>query len=122
MLSSHPTKPCKFCGQTNHFPYQCRLNPKKKKYLKSQGKTAKQWKVTRDTWIKKNPPSHEGYWECYLKIHPNCPRWLDIYSLTLDHVVPRSKDGSIKFSQSNLKPACSWCNEMKGSRKLDEVL
>lgn len=117
-----PTKPCKYCHGMGHFPYLCRLNPKKKKYLKKSGKYTKQWLMTRAVWIKKNPPSHEGYWECYLKIHPSCPTWVDKYSLTIDHIVARSRDKTKVFTQSNLKPACYWCNEMKASRDLDEVL
>jgi 5-methylcytosine-specific restriction endonuclease McrA len=104
-----------------HFPYQCFKNPKRKQTLRAVGKYTKQWFVTRDAWIKKNPPNHQGYWICYLQIHPNCPKWLTLDMLTLDHVVARSRDGTKRFKQDNLKPACHWCNEMKGSRKLDEV-
>jgi 5-methylcytosine-specific restriction endonuclease McrA len=36
--------------------------------------------------------------------------------LTIDHVIPRSQDGS--NDPSNLLPACRNCNESKGSRSL----
>jgi 5-methylcytosine-specific restriction endonuclease McrA len=131
-LDRFPKKTCKFCKDPNpsHFPYQCRANPKvalkRKKRLqrtpiKKVGKQTKQWFLTRATWIRKNPPDENGYWYCYLNIHPWCPRKLTIETLTLDHVVARTKDQSKKFVQNNLKPACGYCNNMKGSRPLEQV-
>lgn len=131
-IDRFPKKPCKFCHdpKPKHFPYQCPINPKvalkrkqglKRTPLKKVGKQTKQWFVTRATWIRKNPPDANGYWYCYLNIHPWCPRRLTIETLTLDHVVPRSKDHSIKFTLSNLKPACTYCNNQKGSKRLDQV-
>ena len=123
MLSRFPTKPCRYCGSRGHFPYQCFKNPKRKQTLKPVGKTTKQWLITRATWIRNNPPNHQGYWKCYMpKHHPLCPIWLDKYDLTLDHVVARSRDKSKLFDQDNLQPASIYCNQMKGSRKLDELL
>lgn len=123
-----PKKPCKHCGRTGHYSYMCYQNPKrmlktiKRTPLKKVGKTTKQWFLTRATWIKKNPPPIEGtYWICYLQIHPWCPVRIDIKHLTLDHVVSRSHDAKLRFSQDNLRPACEYCNSMKGSRSLDQV-
>lgn len=123
-----PKKPCKHCGLMGHFSYACYQNPKralkqlKRSPINKVGKTTKQWFITRATWIKKNPPPIEGkYWMCYLRIHPWCPGRIDIEHLTVDHVVARTRDHSKKFSQANLKPACKYCNEMKGSKSLDEV-
>lgn len=130
-MDRFPKKPCKYCGLTGHFPYQCRANPKKamkrsalrqRKPLNRVGKQTKQWFITRATWIKKNPPPIDGqYWECYLQIHPWCPRRIDISQLTIDHVDARSRDPSLRFKLSNLRPACKYCNEMKGSKSLDQV-
>lgn len=131
-IDRFPKKPCKFCKdpKPNHFPYQCRANPKmalkRKKLLrntpiKKVGKQTKQWFITRATWIRKNPPDENGYWYCYLNIHPWCPRKLTIETLTLDHVIARTKDQSKKFVQNNLRPACGYCNNMKGSRSLEQV-
>lgn len=120
-----PKKPCKHCGRMGHFSYACFTNPKKvlkRTPIKKQGKNAKQWLITRATWIRKNPPPIDGkFWICYLQIHPWCPVRVDIGHLTLDHVVSRTKDPSLRFKLSNLKPACLPCNEMKGSRRLDDV-
>jgi len=123
-----PKKPCKHCGLMGHFSYACYQNPKralkqlKRSPLNKVGKTTKQWLITRATWIKKNPPPIEGkYWMCYLRIHPWCPGRIDVAHLTIDHVVSRTRDVTKRFAQDNLQPACKYCNEMKGSRGLDEV-
>lgn len=123
-LDRRPKKPCKHCGLEGHYPWQCYANPRKalkRTPLKKVGKQTKQWLVTRATWIRKNPPDENGYWYCYLNIHEWCPRRLTLKTLTLDHVVPRTKDHSIKFALDNLRPACYYCNEKKGSRSLDQV-
>lgn len=131
-IDRFPKKPCKFCHnpKPNHFPYACPINPKvalkrkvglKRTPLKKIGKQTKQWFVTRATWIRKNPPDADGYWYCYLRIHPWCPYKLTLDTLTIDHVVARTRDPSQRFTQDNLKPACKYCNEMKGSQSLDHV-
>ncbi len=131
-MDRFPKKPCKHCKQMGHFPYACPANPKKAikrsalrrstKPMNKVGKTTKQWFVTRATWIRKNPPPIDGeFWECYLQIHPWCPRLIDIHKLTLDHVVSRSRDPSLRFNLENLKPACMYCNTEKGSKSLDYV-
>lgn len=127
-MDRQPKKPCKYCGLMGHFPYACYQNPKKalKKLKRSPinkvGKTTKQWLITRSTWIKKNPPPIEGkYWLCYLRIHEWCPVRIDIAHLTLDHVVSRTRDPSKRFTLDNLKPACMYCNQKKGSQSLDQI-
>lgn len=131
-IDRFPKKACKFCHdpKPNHFPYACPMNPKvilkrkvglKRTPLKKIGKQTKQWIITRTTWIRRNPPDANGYWYCYLRIHPWCPYKLTLETLTLDHVVARSRDPSKRFAKDNLQPACKWCNEQKGSRSLDDV-
>lgn len=124
-MDRQPKKPCKHCGLMGHFSYQCFTNPKKalkRTRINKIGKNTKQWFITRATWIKKHPPTIDGqYWECYLRIHPWCPVRLDIEHLTLDHVVSRSRDPSKRFAQDNLKPACIYCNEMKGSKNVEDL-
>lgn len=131
-IDRFPKKPCKFCHtpKPNHFPYTCPANPKamlkrkvglKRTPLKKIGKQTKQWIITRATWIRRNPPDEQGYWYCYLRIHPWCPVKLTAETITLDHVVARTRDPSKRFEQKNLKPACGYCNDMKGSKSLDEV-
>ncbi len=131
-MDRFPKKPCRHCAQMGHFSYACRLNPKKAlkrtelkrstKPINRVGKQTKQWFITRATWIRKNPPPiHNEYWECYLRIHPWCPVRLDIHDITLDHVVSRTRDPSLRFKLENLKPACIHCNGMKGSKDVSQL-
>lgn len=133
-MDRHPKKPCKYCKKANpdHFPYMCRSNPKviarqkagmKRTPIKKIGKVTQQWIDTRAEWIALNPPPMDGkYWECYLRIHEWCPGRLTLAQLTLDHVVPRSSDSTLRFDHDNLRPACEYCNGMKGSRSLDQLI
>ena len=125
-MDSFPKKPCRFCGSMSHFPYMCYLNPKVKERMKKgislNQKHLKQWLLTRQTWIRKNPPPIGGkYWPCYLKIHPNCRQRVDEKSLTLDHVVSRSRDPSRRYDLTNLRPCCWQCNTMKGSYTIESL-
>lgn len=124
-IDRFPKKPCKYCGSTKHFSYMCFKSPKnikRKNGIKKDGKYAKQWTVTRATWIRNNPPTIAGkYWECYLKIHEWCPGRLTARTLTLDHVISRSHAPGLRFDASNLRPACIYCNGMKGSKSLEQV-
>ena len=125
-MDSFPKKPCRFCGGTNHFPYACYHNPKVKARMKKgltlNQKTKKAWLQTRETWIRKNPPPIAGkYWPCYLKLDPRCPGKIDETRMTLDHVVSRSRDPSRRHDLSNLKPACWYCNTLKGSMSIEAL-
>lgn len=113
---------CKDCGRafaqyntTQTICQKCAYNryAKPRKAIKRIGKVTAAWLDERLAWIENNPPSHEGYWECYLQIAPLCPKFIDIDQLTLDHVVARSK-----HQATELRPACAYCNGMKGSKKL----
>lgn len=131
-IDRFPKKRCKFCQapKPNHFPYACPANPKvalkrkvgrKRTPIKKIGKQAKQWFITRATWIRKNPPDADGYWYCYLQIHEWCPVKLTLGTLTLDHVISRSHDPKLRFNLQNLKPSCKYCNVEKGSRSIEAV-
>jgi len=132
-MDRYPKKRCKFCGDAkpNHFPYACQKNPKvierrktglKRTPLKKVGKKTLEWFEAREQWIADNPPPIDGmYWQCYLQIHPWCPVRIDLQHLTLDHVIPRSNDVKLRLDQNNLKPACEYCNNMKGSRSLEQL-
>lgn len=118
-----PNKPCKFCKDTtpNHWPYQCRKNPKTKKKINQIGKIGRKHIQFKHDWIKENV-TKEGTWECYLQIHENCPRILTLETLTLEHVEPKSGAPDRRFDKTNIKPACWWCNSKKGSKRLENVL
>lgn len=94
-----------------------------RKRINHRGKKTHQWlDEDRPKWIKNHPPSHEGYWQCYLMIHPRCPIFINEGRLTLDHVKPRGTHPHKRRSQQNLKPACRYCNGLKGSMSLPYCL
>ena len=93
----------------------------KRSLMKRVGKRTAQWIEARHEYIKNNPPNHQGYWRCYLQISPNCLRYVDKDTLTLDHVESRTRAPEKLTEQTNLKPACGPCNELKGSRGLEEL-
>lgn len=134
MIDRYPKKRCKFCGdpQPGHFPYTCQKNPKviarrqtglKRTPIKKVGKRTQQWFDARTQWINDNPPTIQGkYWMCYLQIHEWCPVRLTLETLTLDHVIARSSDPALRTDPNNLRPACEYCNNMKGSKSLAQVI
>lgn len=106
-----PSKPCKWCGSLNHWPYQCFYNPKPRKKIKLHGQHYSMWEHTRNKWFKDNWA--ESY-ECYL-----CGRYLLPTETTLDHIKPRSSNPELRYEMSNLAPCCMTCNTLKGSQSLE---
>lgn len=41
--------------------------------------------------------------------------------LTLEHVEAKVRSPEKVFDVTNIKPACSWCNAIKGSKSLEEL-
>lgn len=98
------------------------LSKKRRKRINPAGKVTQQWyEVDRPKWFKNHPPSHEGYYECYLQISPRCPKFMLPAHTTLDHVKARSSNPGKRRKQQNFKPACRWCNQLKGSISLDRI-
>lgn len=91
------------------------LKPKKR--MKGIGRVTQKWIETRQEWIRLNPPV-DGMYECYLRITPECPRFMVTQHMTLDHVKSRSRYPELRFDLNNLRPACWSCNREKGSRDL----
>lgn len=108
---------CDDCAYNKNYNTPQRL---RKRALKS-GKITEQWFEDKALWIKQHPPNHQGYWECYLKIHEWCPKFLTRKTLTLDHVKARSRVPKKRRTPSNFRPACKYCNELKGSLSLAQV-
>lgn len=73
------------------------------------------WTETRHEWMKKNPPSFQGYWYCIIG-----GKALDVYELTLDHAIPRGRAPHLRHDLSNLNPMCFFHNGDKGSKSLEE--
>ena len=124
-----PSKPCGYCESLTHWPYQCYKNPHLKKWgwkgsrsydkpitksAKTHGKSYVKWIKTRTQWFIENAAD---YYTCYL-----CHKSLMPYETTLDHVVPRSHDATLRYDFKNLKPCCYTCNSKKGSQSLENYL
>lgn len=82
-----------------------------RKAIKKHGKTHIEWLRTRDLWMKQNPKP----WHCHY-----CSKTLDTDTLTLDHLIPRSRAPHLRFELSNLVPCCFTCNGLKGSIEHDK--
>lgn len=115
-------KRCKYCDGVDHTSFYCRLKPraaiKAKKSPAKIGKYGKQWLITRATWFERNPAE---IYSCYLQISPYCLREMRQSETTLDHIESRSRHPELRFVLSNLAPCCAPCNELKGSKSLEEV-
>jgi 5-methylcytosine-specific restriction endonuclease McrA len=96
------------CGLCLYNKYKVNRKP-----LQRIGKIARQWIDTRREWIKQNPEP----WQCYI-----CGIPLDINTMTLDHVVARTRDPSLRFELKNLAPCCYKDNNDKGSLSLEQYL
>lgn len=112
-----PLKPCKWCSMENpnHYTFQCSKRvPAHPGYRRKLSQNA--WNRTRIKWKKANQPDFQGYWYCKIKpcLLPGVP--LDESTLTLDHVIPRSKRPDLTFDITNLVPAHGLCNHDKGSK------
>lgn len=113
-------RPCKWCGETTHTQFYCRLKRNKPlkvgKPLQSMGKIAKQWVITRETWLLRNPPDKHGMYICHI-----CGDKIWHEAVTLDHIKSRSRHPELRFTMSNLAPAHWECNMDKGSKDMDEL-
>ena len=125
LTKPYSSKQCKWCGEKypGHYPYQCFKNPKRKAYcISKKGKEYENWVMAKRKWFAKNLPDQDGLYTCYLQISINCPKRMRPRMTTLDHVKPRGSNAKFRYTQSNLKPACRWCNSLKGSRSLEQAL
>lgn len=126
---------CKRCGQpfeqyrtTQNLCPDCQYKKsaatkkERRVIIKHRGKRTREWlDVDRPKWFKNHPPSHEGYYECYLGISPLCLKFMRKNETTLDHVKARSTDPGKRRKQQNFKPACYPCNGLKGSATLARI-
>lgn len=111
-------KPCKICHKLGHSATFC--FSKKNKAINKFGKEAKKHLETKNQWLQDNASS-SGTWQCYLQIHEWCPRILTIETLTIEHVEPKGSHRDKAHDPRNLKPACSFCNGLKGSRSIEAL-
>lgn len=113
-------KHCKICGSGWHYQTFCPF--KKKKAIKPESDKYKERKrLTNVKWRKANPPDENGYWYCYLRISDRCPYRLTEETVRREHVIPRVKAPELTFDENNIRPACSYCNGLKGSRTIEQL-
>lgn len=72
------------------------------------------WYKVRKLWLKLNPPTHEGYYQCAL-----CPEMVHVSEVTLDHILTRSQAPQLVYKLSNLQPAHWLCNTARGSMSME---
>lgn len=116
---------CAECGRSfprySTFQRKCNLcsynSLSNKRPIKRMGKVAKQWSVIRNQWIKRNPPSHNGYYKCYY-----CQLPVHIDEVQVDHKQSRTRHPELRYELSNLVPTCAFDNIQKGSMGVEEYL
>lgn len=115
------------CGSIWHTAFLCKYKPnatfKTTKYRmrpESPKSRRRRLKMAQE-WFRGNPPDANGNWECYLQISTLCPKKLNRTTITLEHVHAKVRRPDLKYVSANLKPSCSFCNKMKGSRSVQEL-
>ena len=108
---------CNNCGIT-HTSIMCFNKPR----IPIRPKPNLTWDQTVDRWYALNPPDENGNWICYLQIADLCPKLLDKEQITLEHVIPKSRGKKYKYNVNNIRPACVYCNSLKGSRTLEDLV
>ena len=95
---------------------------KKQKWIKPESDKSKTKRIImHKKWVKDNPPDDDGTWECYLQISSKCLKRVSKRTMTKEHVEPKVKRPDLKFDPNNIRPACSWCNKLKGSQTLEQL-
>lgn len=122
------SKPCSFCNATGHTAFTCRKKPNKplraaRTPMRLESVKAKtKRRITYKKWLEVNPPDTDGYWTCYLQISTLCLGRVNQSTLTLEHVQPKVKAPELKYDITNIRASCSFCNKLKGSRTLSQLV
>jgi 5-methylcytosine-specific restriction endonuclease McrA len=112
---------CSHCGSFGkHYSWQCPQKPQA--VLRTESPKAKAKRVeTSNLWYELNPPDNRGNWRCYLRISPDCPKYVNRATINLEHVLPRVKYRELKYDVANIRPACRSCNKLKGPWTLEQL-
>lgn len=111
---------CKICQSPDHTQFYCSQKPRPQLKATSlrrgtkklgNGKVALLWQATRKTWLTLHKPPYTCHY---------CGFPLTVKTVTLDHLISRSRRPDLRYELSNLVPACWNCNKMKGSLSHDE--
>lgn len=116
----NPKNKCSYCGGSDHTSIMCQRKPRRPIRKEAEKTTARRTATSRE-WFRLNPPDAKGLWYCYLRIAPNCPHKLTRSTITLEHVKSKVRHPELKYDVTNLKPACSPCNKLKGSLDVEEL-
>jgi len=114
-------KKCKYCGGRNHSSIMCFRKARKPLRQESISHKIKRT-ATAKAWFVLNPPDKDGYWECYLHISPRCLSRVNIENIQLEHVYPKGKYKELRYRHENLKPSCSFCNDLKRSNTINALV
>lgn len=104
---SATVKPCKYCGETTHYPFQCRLNPKPRKRIKQKGKNTLKYEKWRDTVAKPYLDS----------LGHRCVLCGNTQHLDVDHIKTRGSRADLKMVLTNVQYLCRDCHRMKTDGK-----
>lgn len=116
----NPKNKCKTCGSNYHTSLMCPHKPRRPLRQESEKSKSKRTATSRE-WFRLNPPDARGVWYCYLQISPRCPIKLTRSTITLEHVKSKVRHPELKYDVTNLKPACEYCNKLKGSLDVDQL-
>lgn len=112
---------CVVCNKKSQSDH-CFLHKPKKPMRKEAVKTKEKRLAVTQEWLELNPADEEGTWTCYLQIAINCRLRMNIGTLNIEHDHSKARRPDLKYNVKKLKPACSPCNELKGSLSGDEVI
>ena len=93
--------------------------PRHYKEIRKIGKRGKANQSTTRKW--RESIKDDADWSCYLRIHQYCPIWLTPETTVPEHKIPKSRGQAYAHDLNNIKKACTWCNQLKGSRTIEAL-
>lgn len=113
---------CLVCGKRAYSEYCVQHKPRKFIKKESASYKAKRQACAKQ-WYRGNPPDENGEWPCYLNgLSRRCLIKVNPETIKLEHVIPKVKAPELKFEPSNLKASDEFCNSVKGSWTLEQLV